>query len=180
MFHVKHIIKRPISLIVFAIFLIVLPFGTRIILNPSEAYIWDYFSYHLAFFLYLSDILLITTFLAWLLFDVKHLRETMFHNKIFLKISLFLILVLVSLFHVKHSDLGVYSAIKWLELWFLCFYLSWLNRGTLKLVMNILVIGGVFQAFLAILQFNVQAPIGLNILGEYISEIGANEKSIFP
>src|SRR3989338_9678742 len=55
--------------LLFYLFLFTLPFQTRILLNSDQSYVSWYFDYHLAIFLYLTDIILVACFTSWLIFD---------------------------------------------------------------------------------------------------------------
>ena len=150
MFHVKLIEKfRMIAIdrLIFFIFLAFLPIQTRILFNPEIAYIDWYFDYHLAFFLYFTDILFLTCFTAWLIFnrpDWSKLRQ----NRLFLLILGFLGIALVSLFHVKQLSLGVYQTIKWLEFFLILIYvqLTFRKLQDFNLAAWIIYLSALFQA----------------------------------
>src|SRR6185295_14550592 len=99
--------------LLFYVFLFCLPFQTRILYNPTSAYIGDYFNYHLAFFVYLTDIVLVSCFISWLVFDRPKIKR----NRLFWLILAFLVVCLLTLFRVKHLNFGLYSLLKWAELW---------------------------------------------------------------
>ncbi len=166
MLHMKllrFIKNQPIHELLFYVFLIVLPFQTRIIYNPSPAYIDWYFSYPLAYFVYLSDLLLFLTALTWLIFAKKNV------SPLFKPIVLLIIWVFLTLFGVKHFSIGLYQAFKWLELLFLLYFISNVARATQRQIsLGVIYISGIIQAILGILQFHMQHSMGLELLGEYV------------
>jgi O-antigen ligase len=168
MFHVKQF--KYFYEIVFIIWVFAIPFQTRTLLNPANAYIEDYFSYHQAFFLYLTDILFLGFFVPWIIFG----NNKNLNSRIFLKILAYLSLIFITLFHVKQLDLGLYQALKWLEMIGIVIF-AWknLNQEWLRnLTLGVLFISGIFQAIIAILQFHVQHSLGLFFLGEFIAPWG--------
>src|SRR3989338_3764615 len=156
--------------ILFWIFLFLIPIQTRILYLPEKAYIDWYFNYHLAFFLYLSDLVFFACFLSWLIVS----RETNLTWKhIFGHFLAYISLIFITLFHVKHLDLGLYQAIKWLELIMVLVYMSNIkDRRFINVSLGIILISGVLQAGLGITQFHVKHSLGLDFAGEYIAPIG--------
>ena len=69
MFHVKQFINYLSNLkiheLLFYVFLFLVPIQTRILYNPSSAYISWYFNNYLAFFVYASDLILFVCFITW-------------------------------------------------------------------------------------------------------------------
>lgn len=164
MFHVK---QYKLHEILFYIFLFLIPFQTRIIFNSNQAYIGSYFSYDLALYLYLSDIILIPCLVSWLIFDKPKI------DRIFVYILAFISLILITLFHVKRVDLAWFHVFKWVELLGLVLYLKdHLKRLNLKLVLGVIVLAGILQAGLGLYQFHVQHDFNLGFTGEYISSMG--------
>lgn len=163
-FHMK------LDRLLFYIFLVLLPFQTRILYFPGEAYVSWYFDYHLAFFVYLTDIILFVCFTTWVVFN----------KPIFTKIQQLLpllgfgLVVLATLFHVKQMDLGLYQAVKWVELGMLFTYIctTFDSRKHITAILGILLVGSVFQAIIGWLQFHMQHMVGLTWLGEYIAPLG--------
>src|SRR3989344_7807236 len=135
LFHVKQLFSANISLstgragvkhlhqTLFYLFLFLIPIQTRILYNPSTAYIDWYFNYHLAFFVYLTDLALITCFITWLLYEEGYRVQGTGH-RIFCLTLAFLTIAGVSLFRVEHLNLGIYQLLKWLELFLIIFYVS--------------------------------------------------------
>jgi hypothetical protein len=159
--------------LLFYILLFSVPLQTRILLNADESYVSWYFDYHLAMFLYATDLLYIGIMASWLIFDRSRLSKIA-DSKLYSIILGFLILILVTLFHVKRIDLGVYSTFKWIEVLSLILYIrSEINRiADFKVVLGILFVSGILQAILGWFQFHVQHMIGLKFLGEYIATSG--------
>lgn len=175
MFHVKQflnsVIKRPIHEVLFYFFIFFIPFQTRIIYHPDQAYIGWYFNYHLAFFLYFTDIILLSCLVSWM-FDKQ--RENIRGKRIFWLILAFFGLILLSLFHVKRIDIGWYQTFKWGELLFLLLYISetFTEKAHYILSAGILFASAMFQAIVGLIQFHVQHSLKLSLLGEYIAPIG--------
>lgn len=176
MFHVKHILNilrnLKIHEILFYVFLFLIPIQTRIIYWPMDAYIDSYFNYHLAFLIYLSDLILIVCFLMWGIFD-----RSKFHVKRFFWLILaFFAINLLSLFYVKQLDLGLYKAlINSLSL-ILVLYIWVVFRSKVQFLRAswIIFISGLIQAALGLWQFHVQRGLGLGFLGEYIPPMGTS------
>jgi len=171
MFHVKQVRYMKLSAIFFWLFLVSLPFNRRVIYNPSHAYIGGYFSYYLAIFLYLSDILLIICFLTYLVEKrgVLKARKAWFWPTL-----AFILAGSLGLFHVQHDKIwSIYSVLKILEMIFLVSFVS-SNFEILKFrfLAWVIWVSAIFQAMLGIWQFHVQHSIGVRILGEYIAPLG--------
>ena len=156
--------------LLFYIYLFLVPIQTRILYNPDNAYINWYFDYHLAFFLYLSDIPLFACFSLWVIFD----RPIWNNNRLLGLILTFLLLCLISLLHVKQIGLGIYEAVKWLEFFLVLYYISSTFRKNKDFDIAIIIIflSSIFQAAIAWFQFHMQHMLGWTILGEYISPLG--------
>lgn len=171
MFHVKQLKLRSLHELLFYVFLFLIPIQTRILYKPEVAHIDWYFNYHLAFFFYLTDILLITIFVSWLLFDPPHISS---RPSFFWLILAFFSIISLSLFHVKHFDLGLYQFAKWGEMFLLLCYVSTVFRSSEQfyLATLIILISGIFQAILGIIQFHVQHSLNLDFFGEYIAPLG--------
>ncbi|MDP4001413.1 MAG: O-antigen ligase family protein [bacterium] len=179
---VKHFIKTAkLHEVLFYLFVFLIPIQTRILYNPEKGYIDWYFSYHLGFFLYLSDIVFITLIVVWFLIEkpVFNPPATQSGERAGIKLrsnrlilALFA-LILVTLFHVKRLDIGIYETIKWLEVLLLVWYISSMfhKKHVFQVTLSILFISGVFQGILAISQFHVQHGLSLSFLGEYIAPI---------
>jgi O-antigen ligase len=177
MFHVKlyekfHFIKNNYKFheLLFLTFVFLIPIQTRILYGPDQSYINWYFSYHLAFFVYLTDLLFLVCFIAWLIFDPPKIVW----NRTFHLILLYIFMVFVGLLHVKHLNIGLYEAFKWLELFLIVIYVSYTFRTTKRfdLVLLALFLSGIAQSILAICQFHVQHDLNLAFLGEYIPALG--------
>lgn len=178
MFHVKQllnwVISRPIHETLFYVFLLLLPFQTRILYNPESTYINWSFNYHLAIFVYLSDLLLILCFTCWLLFNRP---RSISSNSALWPILAIFALLLVALFNVKQNLSFVsYETLKWIELLLLVFYVEQTFKTRIQYIicLGILFIGAVLQSAIAISQFHVQHGLGLTWLGEYVSPLGTS------
>lgn len=168
MFHVKHF---KIHQILFFFFLLTLPFQTRIIYDSGSAYIGSVFNYHLAFILYLSDLVFLAALIDWLVF---HKPQIVSRGTNLVRIIGFFGVIVATLFHVKHIELGLYEALKWFEMLVLLVY-GWINfkdRRFIEVSLAVILFGGLIQAIVGILQFHVQHGLSLGFLGEYVSQLG--------
>ncbi len=178
MFHVKQFINSlknmKIHEIMFYVFLFLIPIQLRVLYNPESAYIDWYFNYHQAFFFYLSDLVLVSCFISWLVFDYP---KEILSNWLFRLILAFLALLTINLLHVKQvSGLQWYETWKWLEMLFLMFYVEQLFKTPIQYTLSfiILFISAIGQSIIAILQFHVQHGLGLGFMGEYIAPLGTS------
>lgn len=164
--------------ILFYLLVFCIPFQIRTLFNPDQSYIDWSFNYHLAFFFYFTDILLIAFLVSWVATEKIQWKKMLTENW---TICLLFLAVLLSLFPVKHIEIGLYQAIKWLELLGFTLYVSQNIRkiGQYKLIFGILSISGLFQAILAIFQFSFQHSVGFKWLGEYLAHLGTSGLSNF-
>jgi hypothetical protein len=167
--------KYPVSRMhewLFYAFVFLIPIQLRILYKPDVSYINWYFDYHLAFFFYFTDILLIACLASWFIFDRP---RNVLQSRLFGLFLLFFGLILVTLLHVKHLDLGLYGTLKWLEILLLIIYIYvvFREKWQFRLTAWVLLISGVFQALFGLMQFHVQHMLGLTLLGEYIPPLGS-------
>ncbi|MEO8066012.1 MAG: O-antigen ligase family protein [Candidatus Doudnabacteria bacterium] len=199
--------------LIFYIFLFLLPIQTRILYKPDLAYIGWYFNYHLALFVYLTDLILILCFIMWLAFDrpflngpkkIASARQSKalleaeaadskdqiasspnenplqaprkYDFRLFWLILAFFLLIIATLFHVKHLYFGLYEAIKWVEVLFLLYYVSQVLRTKSQFIIasTMLFVSAIIQSIIGLFQFHVQHTLGLSILGEYIAPLGTS------
>lgn len=144
----------------FALFIFALPFGTRkFILSELQGN--DFFT----FFVYLSDILLLTLFILWFWRGGLTLIFNQYKN-IFLAASLFILTLLLSLL-ANYNVLSLYYFVRVAFGILLIFYIcsSWKlhNKGFL---LKIFIFSIVIQSLIAIGQFFLQSDINLKMLGE--------------
>lgn len=166
MFHVKHLINRiravQIWELFFYLFVFSIPFQLRTILNPDQAYIDYYFSYHKAIFFYLSDLLFLGVIISLLI-----------KRGLKLSFSYFLLPILwalVSLFHVEQSGLALYGIFKVTQFWLIVWILKD-NPSLKESTIRILIVSALLQSALALEQFHVKHGLGLWFLGEYLPNI---------
>lgn len=166
MFHVKqlwnYIKSTPAHRLLFFLFVLTIPIQARFTLNPADAYIEDYFSYHLAIFVYLSDV-------CFILFTLTYFYAQK-NSQLNLHLFFPLILAILSMFHVEQYDLWLYWCLKITQFWLIINYI-YQTKVSIRHVFLLLVVGGLFQSFLAIIQFHVQHGLGLSILGEYLPAV---------
>lgn len=176
MFHMKllnYLKEQPAHRILFYLFLFLLPIQTRILYLPEQAYVSWYFDYHLAFFFYLSDLVLTACFISWITFDPPELIKFL-EKRLILLILAFFSLILVTLFHVKLLSLGWYGTLKWLEFLGLIVYLcfTFVSRWQFEVALGFIFVSTIGQAIIGFWQFHVQHSLGLGFLGEYLAPIG--------
>jgi O-antigen ligase len=169
MFHVNQILvylrKKPISELMFLIFAFCLPFQLRYIFNFQDSYIDWSFNYHLALYIYLTDILFIGFMIPWLVFDRELLKTDL--------VIFFAILSgFFAMFHVKQWDLLLYNTLKFSQFWFIILFLR-SKPHLLKPAIWATIIAGLIQALIAVLQFHMEHGLGLWFLGEFVP--GINE-----
>jgi len=176
--------------IIFYLLVFCIPFQTRTLFNPNQSYIDWFFNYHLAFFFYFTDILIIAFLVSWVTTEKIQWKKILTENwsivLLFLTVLLSLFLpILETLFQygagVKHIENGLYHTIKWFELLGFTLYVSQNIQkiGQYKLILGILSISGLFQALLAIFQFSSQHSVGFKWLGEYLAPLGTSGLSNF-
>lgn len=179
MFHVKQFIQNiKLSHVFLLLFLVSLPLQTRILYWPDQAYISWYFNYHLAFFIYLSDLFLILCFTSFVLESGNNVSQNVSRTNPkfkWLVLAIFLWSV-VTLFHVKHLNLGIYSIFKLIELLGIVYLIPKIVKQAklFRICLWILLFSGLIQALLAVGQFHVQHQAGLTWLGEYIAPLGTS------
>jgi hypothetical protein len=172
--HIAKIKEYQLSQIFFWLFLLSIPWNKRIIYNPGHAYIDGYFSYYLAFFLYLSDIFLFLGLAVYIVesrgkWNIRALHKMPLFRPIF---GLFVI-VIAGLFHMQQSlTWHLYSFLKVFEVILAIWFVSRETYRNPRVAAILLYISGVFQAILGIWQFHVQHIVGFGVLGEYISPLG--------
>lgn len=167
-----YIRSQRLSQLFFWLFLVSLPFGTRIIYNPASAYIEGIFSYHLGYFLYLSDILFVICFTVYLVENKAKISLSRIGKVLFWGFMTYL--VLWSVFHVKHVNWPeIYQTAKYLELLGIVYLVSrMVNHRNFSIFALIVITLAVFQAILGLWQFHVQHMVGLTWLGEYLAPLG--------
>lgn len=153
------ILKR-IEVSLFYVFLFSTPFQTRVILK-----LWGTsFNEWTASFLYATDILLVALFVLWLI------RRGEFKFGGWADFSLLALIGFsaLSLVRAPVVELGLYQLIKLVEMTLLYFYI----KSNFKVIFNIeksffvLVLAGILQAAIAVIQFFKQSSLGLKIFGE--------------
>lgn len=168
--------EYKLSEIFFWLFLVSLPFNKRVIYYPEQAYIHGYFSYYLAVFLYVSDLLLLICFMCNIIENWPNIRDILPRLGKYLVISLvFLVSGLLGWFHMKHLDiLQVYNLVKLTELIILVYLTSQTLKSltNLKISLFLIYISAILQGILGLLQFHVQHQVGFSFLGEYVSQLG--------
>lgn len=141
--------------------LFAIPFQTRKILWFQD---WNFNEWQ-AVSLYGTDILLGILFIFWI-FNYKGLKIKKYDYFLFA----FILVAAVSLKNSTSFYVSLYSLIKLIEFVLFYFYLksyALKKFGYLK-SLEFIVIGGMFQAVIAIIQFLKQSDLGLHLLGETV------------
>lgn len=163
MFHVKQLFTKiqsiPITDLLLYLFFILAPFQLRTILNFDDAFIDYYFSYHKAFFIYASDLAVVTLALTCF-FTQKRLQIKPL-------ILLLLAISLIGLFHVEHFNSWLYATLKLAEYAFIFIYVR-SNPQTHRPIIGILLVHGVFQSILAVAQFHVEQIREFSTIGYHL------------
>ncbi len=149
-------------------FIIILPFEKRHIffaISPVIASHGGHFFNPFAYIsVYLSDFLVaIFTILLIARFKLKQVPNS-YKSVLFL---LFLFALTESLI-LPHETFIVFYTVKIGEFILLALYFSTIFSQKRAIILNSLVISGLFQSFLAMTQFKLQHSLGLKILGEQI------------
>ena len=163
--------KIRLSNIFYYLFILSIPFNTRLIYAADKAYINGTFSSLLAYFLYLSDISFVICLASSLVEGKFHLKQQL----AYLFLSFFgFIVVIFGVFHMKPSGfLPYYSILKLVELILIVFATTQrTNQHIYRKTAILIYISGLFQAILGIIQFHMQHSLGLRLLGEYIAPLG--------
>ena len=164
---------------IFYLFLFSIPFQVRKVLWYEG---WRFNEWQ-SVSVYVTDVLLISLFIFWIAgylrqgrkFSISNFQFPInFHFSIFKNPDFYLILFLfISAISIKNSDDYVISWFRWLKLveftlfyWYLSNY-AFKKFGLYNSALVIL-ISGVFQALIAILQFMKQSSLGLKYLGESV------------
>ncbi len=159
---------KKLEKILLYIFLFLLPFNIKkFIANPLKIEPLTEFS---AFFLYLSDILIISILILWLTRSIK-IKQFKFKKLSLWSyfLILFVIFLFLSLISSRDLVISLYFLVKFLLVIGLFLYLR-LNL-TKKMFLNtlrIFTLGGLIQSLIALGQYVYQSSLGLRYLGESI------------
>ncbi len=151
--------------ILFYLFLISIPFGTRTIIHQFT----PAFDEYRTIFLYASDILLT----LFLLFTFRENPKIITTAKP--PIILFLFFAFLSIFFAYSAGLAVYSLIRLILLVLMAFSVGRMvsDKKVFEKTLAIIAVLAVIQSLLGFTQFSRQENLGLQILGE--SPIGADQ-----
>ena len=164
-------IKNQPELLFFYLFVLSIPIQTRKVFLGQSLPLADGFIEYTNFFLYLSDILLVTTLLCWFVktLNFKEFKAKL-RKKTLLILGIFLIWSIFSLTWAGNRQIGFYQVVKLAE-FFLLFWFIIANIRTRKrlfVTFFCLFLAGFFQSILAIGQYLSQKSLGLRLFGESI------------
>jgi hypothetical protein len=163
MFHVKLVNffrNLQIHEVFFLLFLVLLPFQSKLILNPGSAGIQGLFNYHKAVMVFASDLCFFAMFTAW--------AWKQNFSDYWPKLAIFLLFI-PYLFHVEHWDLLFFWVIKTGQVVFLSYYVAKRQHLFIPIILTI-AISAFFQAGIGIYQFHAQSGAGFGLLGEYLPD----------
>ncbi len=158
--------KEGISQLFFIAFLIFVFFPVRFTFPTPQAYTLGIYSDFTSFSLYLSDILLLLSFLFILPRGITTLKT----SKFVLLAYLWGIVTIISFFpHISATNWYFFA--KFTQILIVAYGTTsdlFKNRQFKAQIIELFFILGTFQSVLAIIQFYKQTSIGLNILGEQL------------
>ncbi len=143
-----------------------IPFQTRIILKT-----WGpNFNEWMAAFFYGTDILAIGLLVSWLIRIVRRDGEFKFERWTDWFLALFVIFSAISLINAPNISLGLYQLIKLIQFALLYFYIksNYKKVFGFKYTIYALIISGVLQGTIGLIQYIKQSSLGLKILGESV------------
>lgn len=159
---------KNLDLIFFYLFLFLFPFNISLFLgNISKS--WSFYNDFIGFWLYLSDILLVLTFIFGFRYLFAKLEKE--KKKIGAALISFFIWTLLSIFWTQYRQITFYQICKLFLFILLFFYIAKRISANRKLTQQtylILFISGTIQSVIGISQFILQKSIGLSFLGEPI------------
>lgn len=168
------------SKFLFYIFLISIPFQTRVFL--WSAGIVEGFNEWQSVFLYGTDILVLLLFISWFFDDAKNKEKNKenLSQKILVLMLLFIGSALFSVFIAYNTEISVYRFIKLIEFVGIFFYSAYMfKKVEPRHIYLAFVYGALVQSVIAIGQFFLQKSIGLYLLGEPYLEAGRLEVAEF-
>ena len=140
-----------------------IPFQARKILYYPG---W-YFNEWQSVSVYATDLILLILFVFWAV--DKRLRKSFIHRYDYFLLG-FLAVAAISVKNSSDFYVGIFLWLKLVEFVLLYFYLKTyaIRRFNFSGVLPVLILGGVFQAVVAVLQFLKQGDLGLRLLGESV------------
>ncbi len=162
------LVTQP-DLVVFGIFIFLFPFNTRKFLNILLPYSDQVFNTWSAFFLYLSDLLLLLVLALWLYRILNHKFRFSGPRLGFIAgLSAFLLIMTVSTIARSGGILSWSGILRTFEFGLLAFYalsviVTWRRRF---MVMALFFSAMSLQAVIGVVQFITQKSVGLSVLGE--------------
>ncbi len=156
---------KKIEQFLFYLLIFSIPFETRLIVKQ-----WTYqFNEWASVFLYGTDILIGFLFLFWLMRIMRGEKEPQWRKSDY-ALAGFFIISIFSLSRALIFKLGLYQMAKLAEFIFLYRYIVSASGKILNIrkILAVLIASGLFQAFIAIVQYLKQSEIGLKFLGETV------------
>ncbi len=150
------------------LFLLMFPFQIRSMLYSVPLYQSGEFDFYTSFFLYLSDLFFLFSFLCWTIGLWRKETEWRFQlgDEMITFIILALLLIMVgNAFFVAQPELHFFITFRFVELFLLYFMV--VNRVLRQeQIVLFLLFGLCFQALVAFYQYILQSSVGLTFLGE--------------
>ncbi len=152
------------------LFFIFFPFQIRTLIYGGQVFLSGNFNIYTSFFLYASDIFLLSAFTFWILDFWKNERKTFIHfgeQKFTFLLVAFLFAMLGSVAFAADKWLHLLQVFRFME-FFVLYLLIVNNVIKTKTIVIILILGMAFQSLTAIFQYLLQSSLGLQFFGEPI------------
>lgn len=177
---------KKIETYLFYFFLFIIPFQKRHVFFNDQSFIRNgIFNEWTSVFLYASDIVLVSVFLLWIIRiflkrkdiiipKIKKIKCLNWKQYIFQTQGLIVLFVLVSFLSVYLSNYkeyivpGIYRSVKLIEFFVLFIYISKRISSIIfqKMFICMMIISGLFQSLISVVQYYKQHSLGLKIFGE--------------
>ncbi len=150
----------------FGLFLFTFPFSIRFLAYEDAAYRFGKFNPWVAEFVYVPELLLLVAFLLWLYDKKKNkVKVDIGHNYLWIILGLFALNAVLVTGLFGDITLAGFFVLRLFEL--VAFYMLITNKVLEeKLMVKLLLVGALFQVFLAFIQVEINGSIGLGLLGE--------------
>ncbi|MDP3056905.1 MAG: O-antigen ligase family protein [bacterium] len=163
----------------FTLFLLSIPFQTRLTFYTPQTYLNGTFNEYATFFLYLSDILLITTLLTFFVNTLTFknyfgiITKRIHGSPLFIPSTFILITLItwsfINIYWSEYKNIAFYQSVKILEFGLLFLYISrrfkWFGFNNLA---ALIFVSGFLESLIGIAQYYLQRSLGLRIFMESI------------
>lgn len=164
-----------IAQILWGIFLFVFPFSVRFLLHEDAAYRFGQFNPWVSEFFYLPEIFLVSAFILWLIYQVRHRKITLGIFDGWAILELFLLNAVVVSFLSGTGALSLFLVWRLLEV-SMVYALIRHELLPIKRAVQILLGGFLLQLLWGFIQWRLNNGLGLKWLGENI--IGPDVKGV--